>query len=53
MNESNAKKALYNYQRFQYLAEFDEWLDRKPSRWRIFAWRRWLKQKPVWRVFDE
>lgn len=52
MNESKAKKARYN-QRLQYIAEFNKWLDREPSRFRIFAWRRWLKQKPIWRGFDE
>ena len=52
MSERQEKKARYN-QRLQYIAEFIKWQDREPSMWRVFKWRKWKAERPVWRVDNE
>lgn len=26
----------------------DKWLSSEPPMWRVFAWRRWKRERPVW-----
>lgn len=52
MSERQEHKKRYN-QRLQYIAEFGKWLDREPPMWRIFAWRRWKAERPVWRETEQ
>ena len=52
MSERQEKKKRYNL-RLQYIAEFCKWLDREPPMARIFAWRRWKRERPVWRDIDD
>lgn len=47
MSERQEKKKRYNL-RLQYIAAFNKWLAREPQMWRIFAWRRWKRGRPVW-----
>ncbi|MBQ2641332.1 MAG: hypothetical protein IJG15_04970 [Lachnospiraceae bacterium] len=46
MSESREHKRRYNL-RLQYIAEFCKWQDREPPMWRVFAWNRWKKERPV------
>lgn len=47
MSERQEKKRRYN-QRLEYIAAFQKWLDREPSLFRIVAWHKWKKARPVW-----
>lgn len=47
MSERREHKRRYNL-RLQYIAEFDKWLEREPTMLRVFAWRRWKRERPVW-----
>lgn len=47
MSERQEKKKRYNL-RLMWIADFDKWLNREPPMWRIFAWRRWKKERPEW-----
>ena len=47
MSERQEHKKRYNL-RLQYIAEFGKWLDREPPIWKIFAWRRWKAERPLW-----
>lgn len=48
MSERQEHKRRYN-QRLEYIAHFGKWLESEPPMWRVFAWRRWKKARPVWR----
>ena len=52
MSERQEKKTRYN-QRLRYIAEFIKWQDSEPPMWRVFKWRKWKQERPVWRVDDE
>ena len=52
MSERQEKRTRYN-QRLQYIAEFIKWQDREPPMWRVFKWRKWKQELPVWRVDNE
>lgn len=30
------------------IADFDKWLSAEPPMWRVFAWCRWKRERPVW-----
>lgn len=47
MSESREHKRRYN-QRLQYIAAFEKWLAEEPPIIRVFAWRRWKRERPVW-----
>lgn len=47
MSERQEKKKRYNL-RLQYIAEFQKWLDQEPPMFRVFKWRRWKRERPVW-----
>ena len=47
MSERREKKRRYNL-RLMRIADFDKWLNREPSMWRLFAWRRWKRERPAW-----
>lgn len=47
MSERQEKKKRYNL-RLMWIADFDKWLNREPPMWRVFAWRRWKRERPVW-----
>lgn len=47
MSERQEHKKRYNL-RLQYIAEFQKWLDREPPMFRVFKWRRWKRERPVW-----
>jgi len=51
MSERQEHKRRYNL-RLQYIAEFQKWLDREPHMLRVFAWRRWKMERPVWVEVD-
>lgn len=38
-----------NEKYFQYRTAVMIWLRERPPRWRLLAWRRWRKSKPVWK----
>ncbi len=46
MSESREKKLRY-YQRIQYIREFEKWLASEPPMILFWAWRKWLKNRPV------
>ncbi len=46
MSERQEKKKRYNL-RLMWIADFDKWLNREPPMWRVFAWRRWKRERPV------
>lgn len=48
MSEKRAHKQRYN-RRLEYIAEFQKWLEREPSRMFFIAWHRWKKDRPVWK----
>lgn len=52
MSERQEHKKRYN-QRLQYIAEFGKWLDREPPFLRIWKWRKWKSERPVWRDVQE
>ena len=47
MSERQEKKRRYNL-RLMWIADFDKWLSAEPPMWRVFAWRRWKRERPVW-----
>lgn len=47
MSEKQEKKKRYN-RRLEFIAEFDKWLNSEPSMIRIFKWRKWKKNRPIW-----
>ena len=47
MSERREKKRRYNL-RLMRIADFDKWLNREPPMWRLFAWRRWKRERPAW-----
>ena len=47
MSERQEKKKRYNL-RLMWIADFDKWLNKEPPMWRVFAWRRWKRARPVW-----
>lgn len=47
MSERQEKRKRYN-QRLQFIAEYEKWLLSEPPMWKIFAWRRWKRERPVW-----
>ena len=51
MSERQEKKRRYNL-RLMWIADFDKWLNREPPMWRVFAWRRWKRERPVWTEVD-
>ena len=52
MSESREHKRRYNL-RLQYIAEVDKWLEREPPMWKIFKWRRWKAERPVWMEIEQ
>lgn len=44
MSERQEKKKRYNVR----LMGIVEWLNREPPMWRVFAWRRWKRERPMW-----
>ena len=52
MSERQEHKKRYNL-RLQYIAEFQKWLDREPPMLRVFKWRRWKRERPVWEEVAE
>lgn len=48
MSESREKKRRYNL-RLEHIALFDKWLAAEPPMFRLIAWHRWKKNKPVLR----
>lgn len=51
MSERQEHKKRYNL-RLQYISEHTKWLDREPPMWRVFAWRRWKRERPVWEEIE-
>lgn len=49
MSERQEKKRRYNL-RLEYIATFQKWLDREPSIFRVFAWHKWKRERPVWKA---
>lgn len=48
MSEKQMKKRRYN-QRLEYIARFDSWLNGEPPMLRFRKWKKWKKNRPVWR----
>lgn len=47
MSESREKKLRYN-RRLEFIAKFGKWLESEPPMFRILAWHKWKKSRPVW-----
>ena len=47
MSERQEKKKRYN-RRLEFIATFDKWLATEPAIIRIFKWRKWKKNRPIW-----
>lgn len=47
MSQKQHKKRRYN-EKLAYIAELDRWKAAEPPIFRFFAWRRWLKNRPVY-----
>ena len=45
MSEKQNRKRWYN-EKLEFIAEFERWLKREPSIFRIFKWHKWKKEKP-------
>ena len=45
MSEKQNRKRRYN-EKLEFIAEFERWLKREPSIFRIFKWHKWKKEKP-------
>ena len=52
MSESREHRRRYNL-RLQYIAEYNKWLEQEPSPLRLISWRRWKRQRPVWKEIDD
>lgn len=52
MSERQEKRKRYN-QRLQFIAEHEKWLLSEPPMWKIFAWRRWKRERPIWQEVYE
>lgn len=48
MSERQEKKRRYNA-RLEYISHFDKWLESEPPMIRIFAWRKWKKNRPIYK----
>ncbi len=48
MSEKQEHRKRYN-RRLQFIAEFEKWIHREPPMYRMFAWHRWKKSRPVWK----
>lgn len=46
MSERREKKRRYIVN-LAYTQRFENWLKREPPMIRFFAWRRWLKERPI------
>lgn len=46
MSEKQEHKKRFQM-RMRYVAEYDKWLSREPSMWRVIAWHRWKAEKPI------
>ena len=51
MSEKQEKKKRHN-RRLEFIARFELWLEKEPPIWRIFAWRRWKRSRPVYKEVD-
>ena len=45
MSESKEHRVRQNL-RLTFIAAFYRWLAEEPPMWRVFAWRRWKRQRP-------
>lgn len=52
MSEKRAKK-IRRISRAQYEFHVRAWESRKPSRWRIFRYLKWKKQKPTYEHIEK
>ena len=50
MSEKQERKKRYNL-RLEYIAQFQKWLEQEPPLYMVFAWRRWKRERPVWRDY--
>lgn len=50
MSEKQEHKKRYNL-RLEYIAQFQKWLEQEPPLYMVFAWRRWKRERPVWRDY--
>ena len=46
VSESREKKRRYN-ERLEYIAHFEKWMKEEPPVWRLLAWHKWQKNRPV------
>lgn len=47
MSESREHKRRYN-QRLEFISKFEKWANSEPSMFNFIAWRKWLKNRPIW-----
>ena len=47
MSEHQEHKRRYNM-RLEYIASFEKWLNNEPPVCRIFKWRKWKSNRPIW-----
>ena len=52
MSERQEKKRRYNA-RLEYISHFEKWLESEPPMIRIFAWRKWKKNRPTYKEEPE
>lgn len=48
MSESREHKRRYNL-RLEYIAHFTEWLDKEPPMVLFWKWRKWKRERPIWK----
>ena len=46
MNAGMEHRKRY-YERLRYCNEFEKWLEREPKMFRVIAWHKWKKQRPL------
>ena len=52
MSERQEKKKRYN-QRLEFIARFDKWLRAEPPMWRVFKWKKWKNNRPIWKESED
>lgn len=52
MSERQKHKKRYNL-RLEYIAKFNKWLEAEPSMVFFWRWRRWKKNRPIWRDIEK
>ena len=52
MSERQEKKKRYNL-RLEFIALFEKWLRAEPPMWRVFKWKKWKNNRPIWKESED